>query len=40
MSLYEKTYVILTIITFMMALSCLTHLVGRLPSDLAFCWHL
>lgn len=26
MSLYEKTYVILTIITFMMALSCLAHL--------------
>lgn len=26
MSLYEKTYVILTIITFMMALSCLTQL--------------
>jgi hypothetical protein len=30
MSLYEKTYIIVTIITFMMALSCLTHLDGDL----------
>jgi hypothetical protein len=26
MSLYEKTYVILTMITFLMVLSCLAHL--------------
>ncbi len=30
MSLYEKTYIIVTIITLMMALSCLTYLDGDL----------